>query len=115
MAKPQSLAAQAGVLDSELKLPAEFTAPAEKVEGRAIAPYVTFAHPKRADEWDRLQNKFGNMSEGEMYLIESSDVHKLNPMKASLLCCKQFWAEVNAAGEVLRTSFEEQPKPFKEH
>src|SRR5690242_13215640 len=55
------------------------------------------------------------MSEGEMYLIESSDVHKLNPMKASLLCCKQFWAEVNAAGEVLRTSFEEQPKPFKEH
>lgn len=108
----KSLASQTPGALSELKLPAVFQAPSEPVKARFIAPYITFAHPKRADEWKRLP---AETQEGDMFLMEQDRATKLSPMKVSLLCCKQYWAEANAAGEILRVSWKEAPRPFKEH
>lgn len=113
MAKQQSLASQAGA--TEFKMPAVFQQPQEALKSRFLAPYITFAHPKRADEWAKIVSKFGTISEGSMFLLNQNDVVKLDPLKCSLLCYRQYWGEVSAAGELLRASFKEQPKPFKEH
>lgn len=116
MAKQQSLAAQTGALTApELKLPEVFQGPIEAVQGRYIAPYITFAHPKRADEWSRIAQQYGNVTETDMYLVQHDSVLHLPKAKLALVCAKQYWAEANAAGEMLRASFVEQPKPFKEH
>lgn len=116
MAKQQSLAEQAGVLSKDVGLPAVFTAPQQKIESMAVNPYIAFAHPKRADEWTKLVNTFGqnDVREADMFLITSKRLVK-GPLKVTGLCFKQFWAEVNATGEVLRTSLKEQPRPWKEH
>jgi hypothetical protein len=112
----KSLAAQTpGALSTPLKMPSIFQAPAEPVKARVIAPYITFAHPKRADEWAKLTNAFGQIAEGEMYLIRSNSLHKLDPAKLSLFCCKQYWGKTNAAGELLGVSWVEMPFPYKEH
>lgn len=111
MAK-QSLAAQTGTAPA-LQLPAVFQAPQELIESRAWPPYIAFAHSKRSDEWARIVAKYGNIQEGEMFLI-ASDVLKLAPAKLGWLCGKQFWAEANAAGEVQRVSWKEMPHPYKE-
>lgn len=117
MAKQASLAKQEGALEKapQLTLPAIFSAPVDKVKGRYTAPYITFAHPKRADEWQKLVAKFKRVDEGEMYFIRQDDLRKLDNAKLSLIACKQYWAEANPAGEVLRTTWSEKPKPYKEH
>lgn len=116
MAKQQSLAAQSGALSvGNFELPAVFSAPQDAIKSRSIAPYVTFAHPKRADEWNRLVGQFKSVAEGEMYLVRPETLHKLDVLKCGWLCHKQYWAETNPAGDVLAVSFEERPKPFKEH
>jgi len=114
MAK-ESLAAKVGAVAEQFKLPAVFQAPQEAMKARYVPPYITFAHPKRSDEWARIVGQLGAATEGEMYLLRQDNVVHLSPCKCSLLCCRQFWGEVNAAGELLRVSFEEMPKPFKEH
>jgi len=111
----KSLAAAGGALSTELKLPSIFQAPPSEVVGRSIAPYITFAHPKRADEWAKLTAKFGQVVEGDMYLIRREGLVALALAKVSWMCCQQYWGEANAAGELLRASFTETPKPFKEH
>lgn len=116
MAK-QSLAAQAGALSEQLKMPEVFSAPMTPVVSRFSAPYVVFAHNKRADEWAKLQSKFGvgGFEEHDMFLI-GQEIHRLSPAKMSLITCRQYWAESNVAGtEILRASWSEMPKPFKEH
>lgn len=113
MAK-QSLAAQTGAL-AEMKMPAIFQQPQAQVIARNWPPYITFAHPKRADEWKRIASKHNTPNEGDMFLIESAGVTRLSPAKVTLLACKQSWAKVNAAGETLEASWEEMPHPFKEH
>lgn len=109
MAKTQSLAAQAGVLKAELQLPSVFSAPQEKIQGRFSAPYVTFAHPKRADEWAKIVGKYGAPNEGDMFLVEPTGVTKMDTMKAALLCARQAWTVTNAAGDILTVHFEEKP------
>lgn len=120
MAKQPSLAAQTGTLEKSeapgvtLALPDIFKAPIEDVKGRFIAPYITFAHPRRADEWKKLTAKLGNsITEGDMFLIEQDVITPLPTAKLGLLKAKQFWAEVNPAGEIQRVSWLEQP--WKEH
>lgn len=115
MAKTQTLAAQSGALTQPLKLPAAFQASPDPIKARFIAPYITFAHPKRADEWAKLVAKFGQVLEGDMFLIRQDSLHKLDQAKLGWLCHKQYWAEVSAAGELQKASFKEMPKPFKEH
>jgi hypothetical protein len=116
MAAKPSLAAQTGSLvTKELALPSVFQAAPEAIKSRFIAPYAVFSHPKRADEWRRITNEFKNVLEGELFLVRQDSVHKLDPMKAGWLCHYQYWAEANAAGEILRTSEKEAPRPFKEH
>lgn len=116
MAKQASLAAQAGALTQELRLPSIFTAPNEPVKARAFPPYIAFAHPKRADEWAKITAKYGQPEEGEMFLHLDGTVLKLDPAKLGWLAHKQYWAESNAAGtELIRSSFSEMPFPFKEH
>lgn len=115
MAK-QSLAAEKGALaEVGLKLPAVFQAPVQPVQARFIAPYISFAHPKRADEWAKLAARFGTVTEGGMYFISRDRLEQLDVAKLGMICCKQYWGESNAAGELQRTSWEEREKPFKEH
>lgn len=115
MAK-QSLAASAGALAQQgFNLPSVFSAPPTPIVARKVSPYITFAHDKRADEWAKIKSKVGDVREGEMYLIESDVVTHLAPAKLCWIAGRQYWAETNPAGEVLRTSFSEQPHPYKEH
>lgn len=114
MAKQQSLAAQAGVVDA-LQLPAVFSAPAERIEGKKWPPYFCFAHPRKTDEWNKLTATFGKVEEGDMFLVDNDQAFALNPTaKLGWLCHKQFWALANGAGEVQKVSFKEMPDPFKE-
>lgn len=120
MAK-QSLAAASGAIATpELKLPAMFTAPQEDIKGRFSAPYVCFAHPKRADEWKKFCSqavvaKYGTPNEGDMYFVEENNVQKLDTLKAGWLCGKQYWVhKKEGSGDIIAASFEERPKPFKE-
>ncbi len=114
MAKQQSLAAQAGVIDAP-QLPAIFSQPPEPLKSRFLTPYITFAHNKRPDEWAKLVGAFGQIQEGNMYLFAGDEAFALSPAKLGWLCCKQYWASVNGAGEVQKVSFKEMPTPFKEH
>jgi hypothetical protein len=98
-----------------LKLPEVFQAPQEPVVGRSLAPYVVFAHPKRSDEWAKLQSQFGVVTEGEMYLVEPERATHLQMAKLGWLVGRQFWADANAAGEVQTVSWKEMPRPYKEH
>lgn len=114
MAK-QSLAAKTGALTTELKLPAIFSAPMEKIESKFQSPYICFAHPKRSDEWAKITSKTGRApEEHDMFLIESNNVTPLPVAKLGWMCHKQYWCETNAVGEVIRVSFAEYPD-FKEH
>lgn len=114
MAKQQSLAASGGALSTAVQLPSVFSAPPDKLKGRLTAPYVTFAHHQRADEWKRLNSKFGAVAEGDMFFMSEDRVEALQTAKLGLLCCKQCWVEKNPAGDLLRVSWKERPKPFKE-
>ena len=83
---------------------------------RSIVPYVVFSHPNRADEWKRIQDKFGTaVQEGDMFLFETSSVIALPALKCSLFHYVQYWALTNAAGEVREVSFNEAPHPFNEN
>jgi hypothetical protein len=115
LVKQASLAAQSGALDAGFKLPAVFQAPQEPIKARFVVPYITFAHPRRTDEWAKLAQQFSAVNEGEMYLVRQGEARHLSPAKMALIKAQQYWAEANAAGEILRVSFEERPKPYKEH
>jgi hypothetical protein len=115
VAKSQSLAAQAGALANPLTLPAVFTEPQSPVKARFIAPYVVFAHSKRADEFAKIVAKLGSCQEGQMYLVEPERVTFMPKAKLGWLCCQQYWAEVSPSGEVMRSAFKEMPSPYKEH
>lgn len=109
------MAAQGGALTQEVKLPAIFSAPQQRIEARKLPPYIVFAHPKRADEWAKLVAKHGQIAEGDMFLITSEKPYALPTAKVTWLCGRQYWAETNVAGDtLLRTSLAEAPRPFKE-
>lgn len=114
MAKQPSLAAQSGALQAaELKMPAIFQGPPPAVVGKKWPPYITFAHPRRSDEWSKLVAKFKNVGEGDMYFI-GDELVRLDIAKLSLICCKQYWALTNATGELQKTSEVDMPG-WKEH
>lgn len=114
----ESLAAEAGVLKqatSEFLMPAILQEPTDKVVGRFSTPYVVFAHKNRSDEYAKLVGQYGNVYEGEMFLVEDGKHTKLETAKLGLIKLKQYWVEKNAAGEILRVSFTEKPWPWAEH
>ena len=123
MAKITSLAAKSGAVETAdgqaptvaLQLPSIFSAPPEQMKRRFTAPYVVFAHPKRADEWKRITSEFKGVEEGDMFLMRQDRIVKPDALKCTLIAARQYWAEANPAGQVLRTTFTEQGKPFKEH
>lgn len=114
MSKAPSLAAQSGGLSTAVNLPSIFSAAPEKLKEREVTPYVVFAHPNRADEWAKLQSKFNNLEEGDMFLIRSEGNIALPVAKLMWLCGKQFWVLANAAGEVQQVATVEQPRPYGE-
>jgi hypothetical protein len=115
MAK-QSLAAQSGAVAVPFTMPSVFSAPVEPVKARAISPYITFAHPKRSDEWAKLVAKFQHVAESDMFLIEPDNLTSLSNVKCTLLACRQYWAQSNASGqELISASWQEMPHPYKEH
>lgn len=109
----ESLAATSGSL-STFEVPAIFQEPNDKIVGKFSTPYISFAHKNRIDEYGKLVAQFGMVSEGEMFLIEPGTTTKLDTAKLSLIKAKQFWAQKNAAGEILATSFTEMPWPWDE-
>lgn len=113
----ESLAAEAGLLSkkSDFVMPAVFQEPTEEVVGRFNTPYLVFAHKNRQDEHAKLVGQFGNVNEGDMFLIEGNKITKLETAKLGLIKLKQYWVEKNAAGQVLRSSFTEKPWPWAEH
>lgn len=111
----ESLAAQAGALATQLKMPAIFNQPQEKLIDRFIAPYVVYAHPKRASEWQKIIAKYPGDQEGSPFLIEQSNITKLSTFKASILKASQYWAAATPDGKITGASFEQRPSPFKEH
>lgn len=113
----QTLAAASGTLAEapKFELPAIFQEPSEKIVGRFSTPYITFAHRNRKDEWGKLVGKFGNIDEGDMFLIEGDNVTRLTVAKLCVVKIRQYWVEKNAAGEVLKSSFTEMPYPWAEH
>lgn len=116
MAKAATAApAQGSIAIPEMVMPATFNVPDEPMKARFIAPYIVFAHPKRKDEWDRIVAKYGRVQEGDLFLVEQATVTELSKCKVGWLTGKQYWALANGAGEVQRTSYEEMPKPWKEH
>ena len=114
--KQQSLAAATGTLTAapKFELPEVFQGPQEKVVGRALAPYITFAHKGRPDEYTKLVGKFGGIDEGDMYLIEGDVLTKLPTVKVSPMRIKQYWIEKNPAGEMMKSSYTEMPWPWAE-
>lgn len=105
-----SLAARTpGALSTGFKLPDVFKAPEAPLEGRVLAPYVTFAHSKRADEWKKIQSKFPNVTEMDMFLVEPSAITYLPTLKTSLLACRKYYAAKDGAGKTLATSPRELP------
>lgn len=113
----ESLAAEAGVLTAapKFEMPAVFQEPTEKVVGRFNTPYISFAHKNRQDEYAKLVGQYGNVNEGEMFLVEGSILTKLDTAKLGIIKLKQYWVEKNAAGEVLKASYTEKPWPWAEH
>jgi hypothetical protein len=111
----KSLAAEKGALSTPaLNLPSVFQEPAAPLEGRKLAPYIVFAHPKRADEWAKITAKYQGVEEGDMFLVTSDGPRKLDSVRLSVLTYKQFWAQANPKGELIATSFKELPN-FKEN
>lgn len=114
MAKAQSLAAQAGAV--EFTLPAVFGSGAAPpaVVGRKWPPLVTFAHPKRSDEWNKIVGKYGKAVEGGMYFVHNDRVERLETAKLGWFVGRQYWVHKKENGEVIATSFKEMPAPYKE-
>lgn len=117
MAEEQSLAAQTGTLTASPKfeVPSVFMEPQDKVVGRFAAPYISFAHKERPDEYGKLVGQFGVVNEGDMFLVEGNKVTKLDTAKLSVLKVKQYWVEKDASGKVLKASYTEMPYPWAEH
>lgn len=109
-APKQSLAAQSGALTNTFKMPAIFQPPAAPLEGRAMAPYVVFAHANKKDEWNKLVSKFGNgVSDGDTFLIEPDGVTPLPTIKCSVVTYRKFYSAKDNAGKMTSTSEVETP------
>lgn len=113
MAKQPSLAAAGGALTADFKLPTVFGAPVP-MKPRFIAPYITFAHNKRADEFKRIVDKFGIPDEGTMFLVTPDNIVKLDTAKVGWIHHQQLWTSNDTTGKVIGTAFKEMPKPWKE-
>ena len=119
MAKTQSLASQnEGTLQESavnpLTLPSVFQQASEPLKSQSWAPYVTFAHSNKKDEWQKIQSKTGVPNEGDMYFIDNDTVVHLPKAKLGWLVGKQVWVQANAGGEVQVATFVEAPFPFRE-
>lgn len=117
MAEKKSLAASSGALTEapKFELPALFQEPTEKVIGKFSAPYITFAHKERPDEYAKLIGLGVTVNEGDMFLIEGSAITKLDIAKLSPAKIKQYWVEKDASGKVRIATYTEQPWPWSEH
>ncbi len=114
-----SLASEAGLVKAPndwmpaiLQQASEEQAPMEE---RNFGPYITFAHPKRSDEWAKIVGVYGNaVQEGDMYLMRENVPTRLERAKVGILCGHQYWVRKNAAGRIEGSSKDEKPKPYKE-
>lgn len=112
---PDPAAKSAPIAVGNFKMPAIFTAPSTAIQARAWAPLVTFAHPKRADEWKKLNGKFGDVMEGHPYFIYRDRMEKLDRPKLGWVYGTQWWASKAPNGDLVASSLTEKPRPWKEH
>lgn len=81
------------------------------------APYITFAHHSRKDEWAKLNAKFGanKVQEGAPFYVDGDDVRDLSGgMKLGYVCGTQYWAHKDPSGKLLAFSRSPKPDPFRE-
>lgn len=115
MSKTESMQAGIAKTGGGFAMPEIFrNAQPSVIQARTWAPTVTFAHPKRKDEWTKLVGKFGSVDEGDMYFIYKDVVEKLDVAKLGWVTGTQYWVHKTAVGEVKAVSFSEKPDPFKE-
>lgn len=108
---PESLATRAG-----LTIPAALAVPNEEpVSSFKVGPYITFAHPQRADEWAKLLGRFGHVDEGHMYLVNGEEFVKLDVAKLAVFRYKQYWKHTDDDGNVVDVQYTPQPKPYREY
>lgn len=110
-------AATAAPLVPSFAMPAALQAPTSVVSGLVWAPYITFAHQSRKDEWAKLQARFGyqTVKEGQMYFIDGDEMTALDVAKVSLVCATQHWVHKDPVGALLGFSRNPKPDPFREH
>jgi hypothetical protein len=76
---------------------------------------VVFAHSKRADEWQKLNARFGSVQEGAPYFVHNNRMVQLSPhMKLGWISGVQYWCSTTATGQLTAVSFKEMPEPFRE-
>lgn len=88
------------------------------VSSLAFAPYITFAHHARKDEWARLNARFGanKVREGDPYYIDGDDMRPLaDGMRLGWLCGTQYWVHKAPDGGLVAHSRSPKPEPFREH
>jgi hypothetical protein len=78
-------------------------------------PYVVFAQPKATDQWTSFATKLPGLQDGDQVLVypEPGPVVKLQPMRFTMVACKQYWAQKDGAGNRLAVSATQKPKHEK--
>lgn len=109
----KSLAAIAG-FELPASLQAAQEAPAAVVSSLEWAPYITFAHNSRKDEWAKLAAQFGSVNEGDMYFIHGKMQKHLTSAKMGYFAGKQFWTHKSPAGLLLDVKNTPMPDPYRE-
>ncbi len=87
------------------------------VSSLQFAPYITFAHPSRKDEWAKLQMRFGaqNVKDGDPFYIDGDDMRSMKQMKVGFVCGQQHWVHKAANGDLIAYSRNPKPDPWREH
>jgi len=70
--------------------------------------YVTFASPRKTDQWLKFQTLFPGIQDGAQILVrpEPRPSIKLDPFRFHLIAARQFYAEVADDGVMLRVTWD---------
>lgn len=114
MAKGQTLASNLPELKGDFKLPSVLDSAPTPMIDSFNSPYVTFAHPKRSDEWSKVRAVHPAVEEGDIFLVEKVPTY-LPQIKLTMMAYRQLWVHSNDSGSIiLAVSKQEEPHPFKE-
>lgn len=75
---------------------------------RSPVPYVVFAQPKATEQWTEFATKLPGLQDGDQIMVhpEPGGVERLQPMRFTMMQCKQYWVSKDPAGNRLGASAE---------